>query len=568
MKKITFGTPEPLVPSRFCAGFHYEETEIAFPVESITFRRLRGGVLLEYRAAPDTHFYGCGLQFWGFDHAGKKLTLRCNADPLTPNGDTHAPAPFFVTDKGYGIYIDTARYAEVYFGAQKPGDSFAPDENNTVKLSTDELYAARMAQSNTWVSVFVPNCEGVDLYIMEGETIAAITAQYNMLAGGGPDVPEWGLGVLYRCNGRYSDEEILAVARYMRENSLPCDIIGVEPGWQTHAYACTYVWNPERFPDPAGFVAKLKAMGMHVNLWEHAYVYPTCPVYDALKPFSGDYTTFRGLTPDFALPEARRIFADFQKRLVAVGVDGFKADECDGSDNTGGWSFPNHARFPSGLDGEQYHNLLGTLYAQTMHQALDYQPTLSEIRSMGALAAPYPFVLYSDLYDLRGFVRALVNSGFSGLLWAPELRGANSRAELLRRLQTVVFSPQCLINAWNCPQIPWLAFDCVDEVRALLEERHRLVPRLKAAFDRYRDAGTPPVRALVMDYTDDPNTYAIDDEYLFCDDLLVAPIVSFTENAREVYLPAGEWADYWTGASVPCGRFTVETERIPVFVKL
>ena len=304
-----------------------------------------------------------------------------------------------------------------------------------------------------------------------------------------------------------------------------------------------------------------------MNLWEHAYVYPTCPIYDEIKPLSGNYTTFRGLVPDFSLPEARNIFADFQKQLTDIGVDGFKADECDGSDNTGGWSFPNHAQFPGGLDGEQYHNLLGTLYAQTMWQALGNQPTLSEIRAIGALAAPYPFVLYSDLYDLRGFVRALVNSGFSGLLWAPELRGVGSRKELLRRLQTVVFSPQCLINAWNCPQIPWLAYDCVEEVRALLEERHKLIPRLKAAFDRYRDTGVPPVRALVMDWTDDANTYGVDDEYMLGDDLLVAPIVSFTGDSREVYLPQGEWTDYWTGTPVPCGKFTVTTEKIPVFVR-
>ncbi len=565
MKKLTFGTPERFKPSDFCKNFSYEETPVSFDSSSITFRKTRGGVLLEYPSTPDTHFFGCGLQFWSFDHTGRKLTMRCNADPLTPTGDTHAPVPFFVTNKGYGIYVDTARYAEIYFGAQKPGDSFPPDENYTVKLSTDDLYAARMADSNTYVSIFIPNCEGVDLYIIEGDTITDITAQYNRMAGGGPDVPEWALGVLYRCNGTYSDKQILDVAEYMRDLELPCDIIGIEPGWQTHAYACTYVWNPEKFPDPAGFVAKLREIGYHVNLWEHAFVYPACPIYDDLKPLSGDYTTFRGLVPDFALPQARKIFADFQKKLTALGVDGFKADECDGSDNTGGWAFPNHATFPSGLDGEQYHNLLGTLYAQTMHEALDFRPTLSEIRAIGALAAPYPFVLYSDLYDHRAFVRALVNSGFSGLLWAPELRGARSKKDLLRRLQSVTFSPQCLINAWNCANIPWLDFDCADEVRDILTTRERLIPKLKKAFDRYRDTGIPPVRALVMDFTDDPETYAVDDEYMFCDDLLVAPIIGDESDTREVCLPAGQWVDFYTGAPVSPGRFSVTTENIPVY---
>ncbi|MCR5041613.1 MAG: glycoside hydrolase [Clostridia bacterium] len=567
MKKITFGTPEELVPSKFCPGFSYEETPVSFDVSAVTFRRTRGGVLLEYKAAEGTRFYGCGLQFNQFEHTGRKLTLRCNADPRTPSGDSHAPVPFFVTNKGYGIFIDTARYAEIYFGAQKPGDSFPPDERGSVKLSTDELYAARMAQSSTYVDIFIPGCDGVDVYIIEGSTMTDVVAQYNMMAGGGPNVPEWALGVLYRCNGSFSDRQILDVAEYMRKNDIPCDIIGVEPGWQTHAYACTYVWDPVRFPDPAGFVGSLREKGFHVNLWEHAYVYPTSPVYDSLKPLSGDYTTFRGLVPDFALPEARRIFADFQKKLVELGVDGFKADECDGSDNTGGWSFPNHASFPSGLDGEQYHNLLGTLYAQTLLEALGETPTLSEIRALGALAAPYPFVLYSDLYDHKSFLTALVNSGFSGLLWSPEVRGVSGKKELLRRLQTVVFSVQCLINAWSCPAVPWLDFDCVDEVRELLELRESLVPRLKAAFDLYRDTGIPPVRALVMDYTDDPEAGGIDDEYLFCSDLLVAPITGTQSDAREVYLPAGDWFDFYTGEPVPNGRFSVTTEKIPVYRK-
>ena len=315
-------------------------------------------------------------------------------------------------------------------------------------------------------------------------------------------------------------------------------------------------------------MAEMKRMGYHVNLWEHAFVHPTCPIYRDLLPYSGDYRVWNGLVPDFSLPETRRIFADFQREnLVSLGIDGFKADECDGSDNTGGWSFPNHSAFPSGLDGEQYHHLFGTLYAKTMWQALDFCPTLSESRSMGALAAPYPFVLYSDLYDLKDFVRGVVNSGFSGLLWSPEFRRDNSKKEVLRRLQVVTFSAQCLINAWSYPGIPWVEFDCVDEVREILETRHKLLPRLKAAFEKYQATGVPPTRALVMEYTDDPETYKIDDEYLFCDDLLVAPITDFENDTREVYLPEGEWVDFYTGEPAASGKFTVTTEKIPAFVR-
>ncbi len=566
MKKISFGTPEPFVPSAYCPRFSYTETEISFPVNSISFRETPHGVVLEFPIAADTNVFGCGLQFHRVNHTGHKVALRCNADPATSAGDTHAPVPFFVTNKGYGMYFDTARNAEFYFGVRKACDPVRID-GGAPSLSTRELYGRKAFTETAYISVFIPHCRGIDLYIIEGGTVTEIVSQYNMLSGGGCAVSDWSLGVVYRTNGQYDADQVLGVAEYMRKLEIPCDVIGLEPGWQTHAYPCTYVWDPVRFPDPAAFIAQLREKGFHVNLWEHAYVHPDSPIHDEIYPYCGDYRVFKGLVPDLSIPEARRIFSDYQKTLASQGVDGFKADECDGADNTGGWSFPDHASFPSGLDGEQYHNLFGVLYAQTMHEALEHQPCFSEIRSMGALAASYPFALYSDLYDHKQFIRALVNSGFSGLLWAPEFRRASSAEEVLRRLQTAVFSTHCLINAWSNPQIPWLAFDCVDAVRELLELRERLIPKLQAAFALYREKGIPPVRALVMDYTDDPETYDIEDEYLFCDDMLVAPITVEDHGQRDVYLPAGEWTDFYSGESVSPGRFAVTTEKIPVYIR-
>jgi alpha-D-xyloside xylohydrolase len=133
-------------------------------------------------------------------------------------------------------------------------------------------------------------------------------------------------------------------------------------------------------------------------------------------------------------------------------------------------------------------------------------------------------------------------------------------------MQTIVFSPQCLINGWYCERLPWLDHDCEAEIRELMEERVKLIPKLMDAFNRYHETGIPPVRALVSDYTSDPETYRIDDEYLFCDDMLVAPMVC-GEHARRVYLPAGTWKDYYSDAVYEQGWIDVETDKIPVFVK-
>ncbi|MBR3290124.1 MAG: glycoside hydrolase, partial [Clostridia bacterium] len=223
MKKFTFGRPEKLVPSLYCDGFNYNETPVSFCESDFSCRQTSRGFVLELELEEGTQVFGFGLQLKRLNHTGAKVTLSCNADPQTPNGDSHAPVPFLVTNKGYGLYFDTARTAEFYCGVLKTERA----ENNQyeVKLSEQELYAAE-TNGKRILSVFIPVAQGVDVYVIEGKTILDITAQYNMLSGGGCSAPDWALGVLYRTNGTYNAEQVLDVARYMRENELPCDTIG------------------------------------------------------------------------------------------------------------------------------------------------------------------------------------------------------------------------------------------------------------------------------------------------------------------------------------------------------
>jgi alpha-D-xyloside xylohydrolase len=209
--------------------------------------------------------------------------------------------------------------------------------------------------------------------------------------------------------------------------------------------------------------------------------------------------------------------------------------------------------------------------------------TYGLVRSSGALAAPYPFVLYSDLYDHRQFIRALVNSGFSGLLWCPEVRDAVSDEDLVRRLQSVVFSPLAMVNAWYIMNPPWKQIDRTKNnasdfgdnweglearCREIIGWRMQLVPYLRAAFAKYAADGTPPFRALVLDSPSDANLATVDDEWMIGDRMLVAPMLA-GEASRKVTLPAGAWHDFWTGAPVQGSTLTLaaDTEKIPVFVK-
>lgn len=562
MFKVTFGTPEQHVPSAYCPSFNYTPSAANYPVESIVYEQTDRGVLIKMPMGENEHIYGLGLQLKAFDLRGRKWVMRPNADPVAATGDSHAPVPFFASTAGYAVYVDTARYAEFYFGSSRPLKRREVEAVSTIKASTDELYATTV-QSDSQIVIYIPFAKGVDLYLFEGDTITDMVAQYNRLAGGGCTVPEWGLSTIYRCYTGYHQDTVLQKAKQFREDGMDVGIIGLEPGWQTHSYSCSYVWS-DRYPDPKGLLKDLREMDYHVNLWEHAYVHPTAPIYDELIALSGDYEVWQGLVPDFTLPEARTKFAAHHKTIVDIGVDGFKLDECDGSDYTGSWMFPIFTKFPSGIDGDQYRSLFGTTYMQAVLQALGDHPTLSEVRNAGALAAPYPFVLYSDLYDHKDFIRGCATAGFSGLLWTPELRDAQSKDEFLRRLQATVFSVQSLINAWYCEEEPWVAHDCKEEVKYWLSVRRGLIPLLKDAFDRYHNTGIAPCRAVVSDYSHDPETYQIDDEYLLGDRLLVAPL-AVGEEERRVYLPAGNWRDYFTKEPVQNGWFTIKTDGIPVY---
>jgi alpha-D-xyloside xylohydrolase len=526
--------------------------------------------------------FGLGLQMLSFNQRGKKKTLRVNADPRLDTGDSHAPVPFYVSSRGFGIFVDTARNATFCFGTAHRREEQAAEQHLGYAEDAHRLQDNEQA----FVTVQVDHVLGVDVYLFAGPSMLDAVRRFNVFAGGGVNPPEWGLGFWYRTQTKATSDEVLRFAKEFRDRKIPCDVLGIEPGWQTHAYSCSFMWS-EGFPEPAKFVHQLDALNYKVNLWEHAFTHPSAPFHDSIVPHSGDYLVWRGLVPDFQDKEARRIFGEYhRKTFLDIGVSGFKLDECDSSDFTGGWSFPEFSRFPSGQDGEQMHSVFGLRYQHTILEQFKVvkRPTYGLVRSSGALAAPYPFVLYSDLYDHRAFVRSLVNSGFSGLLWCPEVRDADSSDDLIRRLQTAVFSPLAMVNGWYIANPPWKQQDrkknnnnelepgwekLEARCREVLEWRMMIIPYLRSAFSRYAADGTPPFRALILDSPDDPALAKCDDQFMVGDRMMVAPLFD-GEASRKVVIPRGDWHDFWTGAPIVGGQ-TIEVpvsyELIPVYVK-
>lgn len=597
--KIKIGEPER--PSPVCinckmADERYlselpQNGELPFSDSDIGFKITERGCILRLPLDSSERIFGFGLQLKSHDQTGKKKHLRTNSDPVSDTGDSHAPVPFYVSTKGYGVMVDTARYVTFYCGTHeqhvhslrkyKKGSPHMAD-------STESLYSARESVVSKDMIIEIPAAAGADIYFFCGPTMKAAVQRYILFSGGGCIPPYWGLGIWYRAYAHSNMEDVMALARYFRDNNIPCDVLGLEPGWQSHFYSCSFKWDAGRFSEPDNMIKNLDNMNYKINLWEHVFTHPGAPIYEELEKYSCDYEVWGGLVPDLSIPEARRIFSDYHKNnFIKKGISGFKLDECDNSDFIPSpWSFPECTEFPSGLDGERMHSMLGILYQQTIISGFMEcnKRTYGQVRSSHALAAPLPFVLYSDLYDHHDFIIGLINSGFTGLLWSPEVRQCDSEEDLIRRIQTVVFSPQAMINGWMIKNPPWLQVDVeknkqgeflnnfkvVESIcRKYFRLRMSLIPYLYSSFARYRFEGVPPLRALVMEHPEDQNTYSIVDEYYFGDSLIIAPVVA-GQGKRKVYLPKGNWYCFWTHRKFSGEEYydvDADIEIIPVYVK-
>jgi alpha-D-xyloside xylohydrolase len=460
--KLTLGEPETATPVNLryqppaLAGLQALATsgETPFDAAAVTGRKTARGYVAELPLEEDEQIYGFGLQLLSFNQRDLKKMLRVNSDPKADLGDSHAPVPFYVSTRGYGVLVDTARYVTFYVGCAQPRKdrraTTAPDATSSVIFSAQDLYETRKHDHDGKVTVEVPIAAGVDIYLFAGPAMLQAVQRYNLFSGGGCWPARWGLGVWYRCRADFDQQLVLKFAEDFRSDHIPCDVLGLEPGWQTHSYSCSFLWS-DKFPQPGKLTQGLGAQNYHLNLWTHAFTHATSPIYADLAPYSGDYEVWQGLVPDLTLPQARQIMSQcFAQQHVDLGVSGYKLDECDNSDYiVPRWSFPELSQFPSGLDGEQEHSLFGLGFQEMVDSIYRQrnQRSYHDVRSSHALAAPYPFVLYSDLYEHKDFIRGVVNCGFSGLLWTPEVRHATSEEDLIRRLQSAIFSPQALINA-------------------------------------------------------------------------------------------------------------------------
>lgn len=589
--KAVVGTPESYNLLKVSGVQPYAEGleklgETNFPLakDDITYKRVDGKTYLRFPLTKEEQLYGFGLNFKTVNQRGRILNLHVDHYDGKDNGRTHAPTPFYVSSKGYGVFINSARYLQIYAGSSVLRDSENPPQIQD--RNTDPNWNPHPYSDG--VDILVP-AEGVEIYLLGGPTPMNAVQRFNLLNGGGCLPPRWGLGFTQRMQRMTDEQGVADEAKAFEERGYPLDVIGLEPGWQSSSYPNTFEWDKNRFPDPKKLVQEMLKKHIRLNLWINPYISPDATFYKDILPFTASYTVWNGAIPDVYTKEGRKIFLKaLDKNKVDIGISGFKIDEVDGFDS---YLWPDVCTFPSGISAEKMRQTYGLLiqrYTTELYRKKN-ERTYGLVRASNAGGVSFPYVIYNDYYNHQDFITALINSGFSGVLWTPEVRASETGEEWLRRFQTTVFSPMAMINAWASGTKPWTFPEVAKQVKEFSLLRMQMMPYWYSEFAKYHFEGIPPFRAMNLEpgfgVTEilenkintnlEENPYAkatikeVKDQYMAGEYLLVAPL--FTgEKTRKVILPKGNWYDFYTGEYAGNGEIiTVKPglDKIPVYVK-
>jgi alpha-D-xyloside xylohydrolase len=499
-----------------------------------------------FTLAPGEKIFGCGESFTGLDKRGQKVVLWTDDANGVENPGLYKPIPFFLSSRGYGMFLHTTTPVTCDFGNSFSGV-------NSLMLGDDEL----------------------DLFVFLGSP-REILDEYTRLTGKSPMPPLWSFGLwMSRCT--YSSEvQVREVAAKLRENKIPCDVLHLDTGWFETDWRCNYQFSTSRFKDPQKMIADLKADGFHISLWQLPYFVPKNTLFNELVEKNLVVRDAKGNLPyedavlDFSNPAAVAWYQDKLAALLKLGVGAIKVDF--------GEAAPANGLYASGRTGFYEHNYYPLRYNKAVAD-ITKRTTGENIiwaRSAWAGSQRYPLHWGGDAEStdqgMAAELRGGLSFGLSGFsFWSHDVGGftANSVANMNPNLFLRWLAFGMLTSHSRChgiaPKEPWnygAAF--MDEFRRIDELKYRLMPYVYAQAKESAERGLPMVRALFIDFPEDPGAWLVDDEYLFGSSILVAPLMHENATGREVYLPPGTWIDYQTGKAWAGGWQKIEAGKLPI----
>jgi alpha-D-xyloside xylohydrolase len=493
------------------------------------------------RLSPGEKIFGCGESFTGFNKRGQKVVLCTDDGNGAQNETMYKPIPFYMSSRGYGVFMHTSSPITCDFGKYYSGI-------NTMMIGDDEL----------------------DMFVFLGKP-KDILDEYTNLTGKASMPPLWSFGFWMSRITYFSEKEGRDVVQKLRENKIPSDVIHFDTGWFETDWRCDYTFSSSRFEDPAGMMADFNKMGIKTCVWQLPYFVPKNTLFPEIIQKSLFVRDRKGNLPyedavlDFSNPDTVQWYQSKIAGLLEKGVNVIKVDF--------GEAAPADGIYASGKTGFYEHNLYPLRYNKAVADITKKIKGDAFIwaRSAWAGSQRYPVHWGGDAGNtdsaMAATLRGGLSFGISGFsFWAHDIGGFVKPCpeELYRRWTGFGMLSSHARSHGAPPKEPWeYGENFMNVFRKADEMRYQLMPYIYAQAKDCSERGLPMLRALFVEYPDDPGSWLIDDQYLFGDSLLVAPLME-NVTSRNVYLPPGKWIDYQTGKVYAGGWSHIEAGEIPV----
>lgn len=472
------------------AGFIISDSDgsIIFKTQSISAHSDENGSELIMEMFPDERFYGFGFQRKTFDARNHVLTFK------KEYRWNEATVPYFLSSSGYGFFS-----ANTY--------------DHTFDFTKDDCYSVDISGGD------------VDFFVIHGPGFKKIIESYTALSGRPHMIPAWGLGLCYVARLFENQEGLIKIAEGFRKEGIPCDMLGVEPGWEKHYYQMKWVWNNDMFPDPVAMIDALHESGYAFDLWE-----------------SGDAPTKGYMNPE----KRKKWFADRVPASLDIGVDFFKQDDPYPRCITSEEMVQNPTVEILLEDDEGYpevetRNIANTLYSKTVFDEMRRHTgkrAFVIFHSYGASISSqtYPCAWAGDF--------KLGNGALNASLSGHSMVTQDMRSETPSGIHFGFLMPFVFMDSWAYYLEPWCFSDYIKEmIRFYSRLRVSLFPYLYTTLWQSHTHGLPMLRPMILEYQDDPAAPGLEEQFMLGDSLLVG--IS-PERGSTVYLPKGKWVNCWT----------------------
>lgn len=502
--------------------------------------------------------YGLGERFSPFVKNGQSIDIW-NEDGGTSTEQSYKNIPFYLTNKGYGVFVNHP-------------------EKVSFEVGTEVV---------TKVEFSVPG-ENLDYYIINGPTMKEVLERYTDITGK-PSLPApwtFGLWLSTSFTTNYDEETVNSFVDGMLERGIPLKTFHFDCFWMKDFSWCDFTWDSRVFPDPVGMLKRLKDKGLKICVWINSYVGQESTMFEEgvkggyfLKRPNGDVWQWDMWQPglaivDFTNPEACKWYSEKLEALMDMGVDCFKTDF--------GERIPTDCVYFDGSDPVKMHNYYTYLYNKVVYDVIKKKKGEKEAilfaRSATVGGQKFPVHWGGDCWSdyesmeesLRGGL-SLTSSGFG--YWSHDIGGfeSTSTPDVYKRWCAFgLLSTHSRLHGSTSYRVPW-AYDeeAVDVVRYFTKLKAKMMPYLYRNAIETSKTGVPMMRSMVLEFTEDKNCQYLATQYMLGDSLLVAPIFN-DKSMAEYYLPEGTWTSLLTGEVKEGGKWYKEGHgylSIPLYAK-